>query len=417
MRIHTVYQSCGTHCKRPAVRALLICLTVCVVAPSAMAQSRDRYREQRIQMVEEYLVKEGLTNRRVLGAMLQVPRHEFVRPAQRRQAYTDGALAIGHQQTISPPFIVAYMTTAIDPQPSERVLEIGTGSGYQAAVLSELAKEVYSIEIVEPLGKSAARLLKKLEYNNVHVKVGDGYQGWSEHAPFDKIIVTCSPEDVPAPLIAQLRDGGKMIVPLGERYQQVFYLFEKRDGALVQQKLIPTLFVPMTGISEEKRDVQPDPLNPQIVNGGFEDDANDDGRVDNWHYQRQTELLTDDAPEGTRYLKFENQEVGRLAQVLQGFPVDGSKISSLRVELQIKVDDIQPGPNAWEKPALVVHFYDRIRRPIGEEVIGPWMRSSDWRESWKTMRVPPNAREAIMRIGLNGATGTLCVDNVTMSPR
>ena len=139
------------------------------------------------------------------------------------------ALPIGEQQTISPPFIVAYMTQEIDPQPTDRVLEIGTGSGYQAAMLSPLVKEVYTIEIVEPLGKRAARTLKRLGYKNVFAKVGDGYLGWPEAAPFDKIIVTCSPEKVPQPLVDQLKDGGLMIVPVGERYQQNLYLFRKHE--------------------------------------------------------------------------------------------------------------------------------------------------------------------------------------------
>src|SRR5581483_9449123 len=149
----------------------------------------------------------------------------------------------GDKQTISPPYIVAYMTELLDPQPDDKVLEIGTGSGYQAAVLSPLVKEVYTIEIVESLGKAAAKRLKDLKYKNVFCKVGDGYLGWPEHAPFDKIIVTCSPENVPKPLVEQLKDGGKMIIPLGERYQQVFHLFEKQNGELKATRLGNTLFV------------------------------------------------------------------------------------------------------------------------------------------------------------------------------
>src|SRR5262249_38366493 len=152
--------------------------------------------------------------------------------------------------------------------------------------------------IVEQLGKNAARLLKELKYENVHAKVGDGYQGWPEYAPFDKIIVTCSPESVPQPLIDQLRDGGRLIIPVGERYEQVFYLFEKKGGALVKQRLLPTLFVPMTGVAEANRKVRPDPANPQLHNGGFETDENDDGRPDGWHYQRQMTRQLNGAPEG-----------------------------------------------------------------------------------------------------------------------
>ena len=167
------------------------------------------------------------------------------------------ALPIGHGQTISPPFIVAYMTEQLDPQPTDKVLEIGTGSGYQAAVLSGLVKEVYTIEIVDALGRRAAADLKRLKYANVHAKVGDGYQGWPEHAPFDKIIVTCSPENVPPALTEQLKEGGRMIVPVGQRYQQVFHLLKKIDGKLVTEALRPTLFVPMTGEAEQRRQVRP----------------------------------------------------------------------------------------------------------------------------------------------------------------
>lgn len=398
---------------------LALTMAFASIGVPAAAQSRDPFRAAREYMVAEYLEKEGITNERVLASMRLVPRHEFVRSGLRRQAYQDAALAIGYRQTISPPFIVAYMTETIDPQPTDRVLEIGTGSGYQAAVLSGLVEEVYTIEIVEPLGKKAAALLERLGYDNVHTRIGDGYQGWPEAAPFDKIIVTCSPEDVPMPLVEQLKDGGKMIIPLGERYQQVFYLFEKKDGRLVESKLIPTLFVPMTGISEEQRQVQPNPLNPQIVNGGFEADENGDGRVDNWHYQRQAEVVDGGAPEGNRYLRFDNNEPGRLGQVLQGFPIDGREIGGLEIDLQIKVDDIAPGPESYQQPALFVHFYSASRRSLNDEVgvIGPWRRTSDWRPVSATIRVPAQAREAVVRIGLNGATGELCVDHLRLIPR
>ena len=162
----------------------------------ADAQRRETVQERREAMVREFIQREGVTNPRVLKSMREVPRHEFVRRGLQAQAYLDGALPIGYQQTISPPYIVAYMTQTIDPQPDEKVLEIGTGSGYQAAVLSGLCADVYTIEIVKELGRSAAARLRRLDYKNVHTRVGDGYKGWPEEAPFDKIIVTCSPENV-----------------------------------------------------------------------------------------------------------------------------------------------------------------------------------------------------------------------------
>lgn len=384
---------------------------------AAFGQTTDKFREVRHRMVRECIEREGVKDPRVLDAMRTVPRHEFVKFGLLKEAYFDAALPIGNQQTISPPFVVAYMTETIEPKETDRVLEIGTGSGYQAAVLSGLVKEVYTIEIVEPLGKEAARKLKKLEYNNVFCKVGDGYLGWPEHAPFDKIIVTCSPENVPVPLVEQLKDGGKLLIPLGERYQQVFHLFEKKDGRLEQKRLIPTLFVPMTGKSEDLRQQQPDPLHPRLLNTSFEIDENKDGLADNWHYQRQTELLTDNPPDGKVFLRLENSDLGRLSQGLQGMAVDGRKIGSIAISLQVRVENIRPGSEAIAKPMLAVHFYDHLRKDIDTQVIGPWLRDTDWDLVGGTITVPKEAREAIIRIGLNGATGRLDIDDIRFRPK
>jgi protein-L-isoaspartate(D-aspartate) O-methyltransferase len=394
----------------------------CVAGGMAMprtvhAQTDEKYRELRYKMVREFIEAEGVKNPRVLQSMKNVPRHEFTRPIDRPKAYFDGAWAIGYGQTISPPFVVAYMTETLDPQAKDKVLEIGTGSGYQAAVLSALVDQVYSIEIVEPLGRQAEARLKKLGYENVHTMVGDGYKGWPEHAPFDKIIVTCSPEKVPQPLVDQLKEGGRMIIPLGERYQQVFYLFEKKDGKLVEQKLIPTLFVPMTGQSEKEREKKPDPANPALVNGGFELDANGDGKPDNWHYQRQVTLLDEGAPDGKRCLLFENEDKGRLSQVLQGMGVDGSKVGALRMSVRVKAEGTAAGSEKWEVPALVVIFYDETRKTLQTDaIVGPWTGTFDWKQDSATITVPRNAREAVVRIGLTGATGKLWVDDVRMTP-
>ena len=206
-----------------------------------------------------------------------------------------------------------------------------------------------------------------------------------------------------------------MIIPLGERYQQVFYLFEKKDGKLEQTRLLPTLFVPMTGISEDKRAVKPDPLNPQIVNGSFETDVNKDRRADNWHYQRQVRLVVGEAPDGERYVCFDNSNSGRAAQMLQGTACDGSKIGTLTVSLRVKYENTVAGPRRFHRPALVVHFYDSIRRPVGEGTVGPWFGTGDWRQVSRKLTVPSETREIVIRVGLNGATGRLCVDDLKLT--
>jgi protein-L-isoaspartate(D-aspartate) O-methyltransferase len=199
-------------------------------------------------MVEEQLAAPGrnIQNRRVLDAMAKVPRHEFVPRALWNLAYRDEPLPIGQGQTISEPFIVAFMTEQLDPKPTDRVLEIGTGSGYQAAVLSQLAAEVYTIEIIESLAKRAEATLKRLGYNNVKVLAGDGYQGWPDHAPFDGIIVTCAPDHIPQPLVEQLRNGGRMIIPVGPPDNQQLYVLQKQGTKVEQKAVLPVRFVPMT---------------------------------------------------------------------------------------------------------------------------------------------------------------------------
>jgi protein-L-isoaspartate(D-aspartate) O-methyltransferase len=201
---------------------------------------------QRQQMVQRQLVTRGISDARVLAAMTKVLREEFVPAESRADSYEDGPLPIGYGQTISQPYVVAFMTEQLRPKPSDRVLEVGTGSGYQAAILAELVSEVYSIEIVGPLAKNAEATLQRLGYKNVHVKIGDGYKGWPEEGPFDTIIVTCAPDKVPQPLVDQLKDDGRMVIPVGDRFAQQLYLLEKKNGQLKQSATLPVRFVPMT---------------------------------------------------------------------------------------------------------------------------------------------------------------------------
>jgi protein-L-isoaspartate(D-aspartate) O-methyltransferase len=189
----------------------------------------------------------------VREAMERVPRHAFIPDEKQSWAYADGAVPIGFGQTISQPWIVATMTTQINPQPAHRILEIGTGSGYQAAVLAQLVAEVYTIEIVEPLARRAKEILQKLNCTNVHLRTGDGFGGWPEAAPFDGITVTCAPESVPAPLIAQLKEDGRMLIPVGPPGDQNLFVFQKHRGKLLELARIPVRFVPMTGAAQHDR--------------------------------------------------------------------------------------------------------------------------------------------------------------------
>jgi len=381
----------------------------------AWAQGRAALDEARQRMVTEEIVAAGVKNKQVIEAMRSTPRHEFVPLAQRKYAYFDMALPIGESQTISPPFVVASMTEAIDPQPNDTVLEIGTGSGYQAAVLSGLVREVYTIEIVPSLGRNAARTLKRLHYDNVHVKVGDGFQGWPEHAPFDKIIVTCSPESVPPALVAQLKEGGRMVIPVGERYQQTLYLMKKTEGKVAAEALQPTLFVPMTGKAEEGRQVQPDPAHPALVNGDFEKTVGDPPQPVGWHYQRQLRLVSGgESPEGKNFVTFTNAEPGRGSQALQGLAVDGRKVPRLEVSLQVRGQNIRPGQSAQDLAALVITFYDENRATIGQGGVGPWRDSFPWQKETRQIDVPPRAREAVVRIGLLGAVGEISFDAIEL---
>jgi protein-L-isoaspartate(D-aspartate) O-methyltransferase len=328
------------------------------------------------------------------------------------------SLPIGENQTISAPVIVAYMTEQLNPQPGDRVLEIGTGSGYQAAVLSPLVQEVYSIEIKKLLGEKAAATLKRLGYTNVHTKVGDGYQGWAEHAPFDKIIVTCSPEKVPQPLVDELKEGGRMVVPVGERYQQVLYLFTKKDGKLTSEALRPTLFVPMTGVAEANRQVKPDPLHPKLVNGGFEELTGTAGEPVGWYYCRQMKVVADkEAPEGKQYVTFTNDIKGRGCRAMQGFAVDGLKVRELEISAMVRCRNVVPSGDSDGFPQLSITYFDENRAIVGREFAGPWFGTFDWQRKSKVVKVSLKAREAICHVGLFGATGEASFDDVQVKPK
>jgi len=233
----------------PKYKKLLIALFAGITVFSSFTLSdkySDKYEKVRQRMVREQIVARGITDQQVIQAMLNVKRHLFVPSNQERMAYEDRPLPIGEGQTISQPYIVALMTELLDLKEDMKVLEIGTGSGYQAAILAKIVKEVYTIEIIESLGLKAKELLKEeLDYSNIKFKIGDGYKGWEQYAPFDAIIVTCAPSDIPEPLENQLREGGRMIIPIGGSITQELVLLEKKGGKMIRNQVSPVRFVPM----------------------------------------------------------------------------------------------------------------------------------------------------------------------------
>lgn len=243
--MNTLFTWTGQSGKKAGI--LILCTTVFLLLSGRLYSEEDFYSRHRKKMVQDQIVKRGVTSEAVVNAMLKVKREEFVPAGLKMFAYHDGPLSIGEGQTISQPYIVALMTQLLKPQPSDRILEVGTGSGYQAAVLAEIVKEVYSIEIIKSLAERAEKTLKRLRYKNVSVKWGDGFLGWEEYQPFDKIIITCSVEDFPSTLVEQLKEGGIIVAPVdtGLGYQNLAVGI-KSEGRIAQRNIIPCRFVPAT---------------------------------------------------------------------------------------------------------------------------------------------------------------------------
>lgn len=223
---------------------ILLTSTLAIGLSTDILKAEDNFKELRYQMVRNQIKFRGVKDTAVLKAMRRVARHKFVPQQFQRFAYRDRPLPIGYNQTISQPYIVALMTSLAKIKKGERVLEIGTGSGYQAAILAEICDSVYTIEIIEELGRTARKRLKQLGYNNIKVKIGDGYKGWKEYSPFDAIIVTAAPPQIPAALKHQLAENGRMVIPVGDRRQEL-KLLKKQDGKLKEESIIPVRFVPM----------------------------------------------------------------------------------------------------------------------------------------------------------------------------
>lgn len=217
-----------------------------IVPRSFSGQQESQFERLRHQMVERQIRLRGVNDKPVLDAMRKVPRHQFVPASSIDEAYEDHPVPIGYGQTISQPYIVAYMTELVNASGKRTVLEIGTGSGYQAAILAEVVDSVFTVEIIEPLGETAQQRLKNLGYKNIQVKVADGYHGWKEHAPYDAIVVTAAAEHIPPPLIEQLKDGGKMVIPVGHAFLvQTLMLVEKQGGKITTRSVLPVRFVPL----------------------------------------------------------------------------------------------------------------------------------------------------------------------------
>ena len=229
-----------------------LCAFFIITGMNCVTSQESEFARDRDRMVSEQLVDRGIKDRRVIKAMQKVERHRFVPEEYRSVAYGDHPLPIGYEQTISQPYVVAFMTEVLQLKPTDRVLEIGTGSGYQAAILAEICDSVFTIEIVPELAHRAKNLLEQLGYKNIQVKHGDGYQGWPEKAPFDAIIVTCSPTKIPQPLKSQLKEGGRMIIPVGyPETGQELYLIRKENERLIEKAVLPVRFVPM--VNSEKK--------------------------------------------------------------------------------------------------------------------------------------------------------------------
>ncbi|MEJ5265288.1 MAG: protein-L-isoaspartate(D-aspartate) O-methyltransferase [Bacteroidales bacterium] len=230
----------------------IFCAFIIVAGMDCSSSQENDYVRWREQMVSEQIISRGIKDKKVIAAMRKVERHRFVPDEYKQVAYGDHPLPIGYEQTISQPYVVAFMTEALELKQTDRILEIGTGSGYQAAILAEICDSVFTIEIVPELAQQAKLLLEQLGYKNIQVKHGDGYQGWIEKAPFDAIIVTCSPTKIPQPLKDQLREGGRMIIPVGySQTDQYLYLIKKQNGRLVEKAVLPVRFVPMVNFEKK----------------------------------------------------------------------------------------------------------------------------------------------------------------------
>lgn len=403
---------------RSAASLVSLWMLLCTLAMAQQGDGKDPYAVERERLIRNVLIPGGIKDPRVLDSVAKTLRHEFVPSQYVKQAYLDIAIPIGESQTISSPFIVSLMTEALEPKSTDKVLEIGTGSGYQAAILSPLVQDVYTIEIVEDLGQRTTELLANLGYKNVHCRIGDGFKGWPEQAPFDKIIVTCSPADVPKPLVEQLKEGGLMVIPVGERYQQMLYLMRKKGDKLEREALTPTLFVPMTGDAEKTRTVQPDPKHPELSNTGFEEPLIRDFHIPGWYYQFGCKQIEDSqAPTGKFVVEFQGTDPQLPNMLLQGMPIDGRAVRKIKLGAWIKLENVKVGRDKEKSPSVAIQWFDSNRNRIGYNYVGGFKGTRGWKLEERVFNVPMEAREAIVSIGMFGAEGTAWFDGIVLEPQ
>ncbi len=376
------------------------CLLLC---GSAAGQSKTNFDEARRRMVEDEIVGGGVTNKRVIQAMLATPRHEFVSHDQQKNAYYDMSIPIGEGQTISGPFVVAYMTQELDPQPSDKVLEIGTGSGYQAAVLSPLVKDVYTIEILQSLGKRADATLKRLKYGNVHVKIGDGYQGLARASAVrqDHRHLLAGESAGAAGRRTQRRRPHDCSGRRALRADALSVHQEKRQAG-----------VGIAAPDAVRADDRPGRAGARSAAGSAasqnrQRELRRVGGAENepraWFYCREMKVSdAADAPDKQHYLVFTNDVPGRMSRALQGFAIDGSKVGQLEVSAMIRGHDIRPGQAVDELPEISLTFYDNNSGIIGRTFAGPFRGTFDWKRVTEKLKVPAKATKCIMHVGSVG---------------
>ncbi|MCE9528021.1 MAG: protein-L-isoaspartate O-methyltransferase [Planctomycetales bacterium] len=413
-----------TPASTPLALTLRFCLAIVAFAlasqqPAAAQSGLRELLEARRLMVQEEIANQGIENERLLEAMRDVPREQFVPLSRRNLAYLNVAIAYDDGQVILPPLVTAHLIEQLNPHKNDKVLVIGPGSGYSTALLSRMVREVFAVEIDPVIAKTAEETLARLKYTNVKVRVGDGFEGWKEHAPYQRIIVECSPDSVPKALVEQLAEGGILLVPIGDEFDQTMHLCKKENGKLTTLSLWPTLLLPMKGKAEELRSQSEMPRDPSILNGGFEELVPKTKDVPaHWAYVRQGRAIAGEfCPEGKNSLAFVNLTPGAAAMALQAFPVDGKKVSELSFACNVWGKDIRPGQNRQQLPRVEVRFFDEKRRLVGGDWMGGWNLTFDWLGKEHVFSVPRTAKFAVLRIGLCGATGEIRFDDLKLEYR